>query len=52
MALSRWQPFNPVWGQLHQLQNELNRLFDRWGMEGNEGPTTTSYPAVNLWEEG
>jgi HSP20 family protein len=52
MALSRWQPFNPVWGQLHQLQTELNRLFDRWGTDGSEGQAfTATYPAVNVWED-
>jgi hypothetical protein len=31
MVLSRWQPFNPVWNQLQQLQSEMNRLVERWG---------------------
>jgi HSP20 family protein len=53
MAQPRWQPFNPVWGQLQQLQTELNRLFDRWGTDTGEGTAygTTSYPAVNIWED-
>jgi HSP20 family protein len=45
---SRWEPF---WGQLQQVQNELNHLFNRWG-DGNFGPPASSFPAVNVWEEG
>jgi HSP20 family protein len=50
MLLSRWQPFTPVWGQLQQLQSEMNRLFDRWG-DGGTGLRTVAYPAVNIWED-
>ena len=31
MRSSRWQSFNPVWNQFQQFQDEMNRLFDRWG---------------------
>ena len=34
MRLTRWQPFTPVWNQVTQLQEEMNRLFDRWGTDG------------------
>jgi HSP20 family protein len=47
MLMSRWQPFNPVWDQLRQLQGEMNRLFERWGGDGG-----TAYPPLNVWEEG
>ncbi len=51
MVSSRWQPFTPVWNQLHQFQDEMNRLFDRWGNGGAiAGPA--SFPALNVWEEG
>jgi HSP20 family protein len=50
MALSRWQPFSPVWNQLQQLQSEMNRLFDRWGDGGT--PDLRTFPPVNVWEEG
>jgi HSP20 family protein len=49
MKLSRWQPFQPVWNQLRQLQSEMNRLFDRWG-DGGRAPA--AFPPVNVWEEG
>jgi HSP20 family protein len=51
MRSSRWQSFNPVWGQLQQFQDEMNRLFDRWGNgSGFSGPS--GFPALNVWEEG
>jgi HSP20 family protein len=52
MRLSRWQPFVPVWNQLQQMQDEMNRLFDRWGSEGGRGTLGVAYPALNVWEEG
>jgi HSP20 family protein len=51
MNRSRWQGFGPVWNQLQQFQNEMNRLFDRWGNATPFGGVA-AYPAVNVWEEG
>ncbi len=50
MKLSRWQPFSPVWNQLQQLQDEMNRLVERWGTNGGQSGAG-SYPAVNVWED-
>jgi HSP20 family protein len=51
MRLSRWQPFTPVWNPLNQLQEEMNRLFNRWG--GDSGRDVgVGYPPLNVWEEG
>jgi len=45
-----WTRFNPfgasAWDQMQHMQNEMNRLFDRWGGDG-----TVSYPAVNVREQ-
>jgi HSP20 family protein len=53
MRLSRWQSFNPVWNQLHQLQSEMNQLFDRWGGDGGRflNNLVGAYPPVNVWED-
>jgi HSP20 family protein len=52
MATSRWQTANPVWNQLNQLQQEMNRLFSRWGEDGGRfGGGAGGYPAVNVWED-
>src|SRR5262245_53718017 len=48
MKLTRWTA-DPLWGHLHQLHNEVNRLFDRWS--GGPQPVVASYPPVNVWEE-
>jgi len=48
---SRWAPFNnQMLGQLQQLHNEVNRIFDRWGEPGRP-PEATGYPPMNLWED-
>src|SRR6266852_4788023 len=47
MFLSRLT-MNPVWHSLHEMQHEVNRVFDRWG--GHSFGLVES-PAVNLWEE-
>jgi HSP20 family protein len=49
---ARWQAFNPLWQQLQQFQGELNRLFDRWGDSGARGAAVSSFPPVNVYEEG
>jgi len=52
MRLSRWQPFSPVFGQLQQLQSEMNRLFDRWGEDGGRLFSLSSpFPQVNVWDD-
>jgi len=48
MRGTRWEP---LWGQLHQFQNDLNHLFNRWG-DGNAFNMPNAFPTVNLWEEG
>ncbi len=52
MRSSRWQSFTPMWDQLQQFQNEMNRLFDRWNDGGARAGGVATFPAVNVWEEG
>lgn len=47
----RWQPGDP-WGQLQQLQDQVNHLLHRWGDQGRELFGMGGFPAVNVWEEG
>jgi HSP20 family protein len=49
MLTSRWQPFQPVSNVLSQFQNEINRLFDRWGDDPNRAAVA---PLINAWEAG
>jgi len=39
---------NPVWRSLHEMQHEVNRVFDRWG---GQSFGLVESPALNLWEE-
>ena len=52
MRSSRWQSFTPMWDQLQQFQNEMNRLFDRWNDGGGRAGGAATFPPVNVWEEG
>jgi HSP20 family protein len=42
-----------MWDQLQQFQQDMNRLFDRWGQNGARmlGLGTPAYPPVNLQED-
>jgi HSP20 family protein len=52
MTSSRWQVANPVWNQLNQLQQEMNRLFSRWGEDGGRWTGLAGgFPAFNVWED-
>jgi HSP20 family protein len=50
MLLTRWDPF--AWNPLGRLQNEMNQLFGRFGVENPAWPALAySYPPVNVWED-
>jgi HSP20 family protein len=51
MRASRWQSFHPVWNQLHQFQEEMNHLFNRWN-NGGSFAGSAAFPALNVWENG
>jgi HSP20 family protein len=52
MKQTRWEPLGTMFNQVHQLQNEMNRLFERWtGTHPNWPFTVPEYPAVNVWED-
>ena len=51
MRSTRWQSFNPVWNQLNHVQEEMNRLFDRWN-NGSSVAGPSCFPALNVWEDG
>src|SRR5207248_695226 len=38
------------WAQLHDLQGEMNRLFDQWGDRGRGFLGMATFPPINLWE--
>jgi len=52
MFATRWSPFTqPAWNPINQLQNEVQRLFARWGDNGHHGQDTAVFPPVNVWED-
>jgi HSP20 family protein len=34
-----------------RLHDEMNRLFDRWGVDGPQSRGRGAYPQLNLWED-
>lgn len=55
MVSTRLKPFGfglaTAWPEMGLLQEEMNRLFDRYGMSQGTRRTAPSYPALNLWED-
>jgi len=42
-----WTRFSPSgWDQMQRIQNEMNRLFERWGGDGS-----ANFPPINVREE-
>jgi len=55
--VTRWQPFDDMFTSMGRLQEEMNRLFNRWGVERSNGngskmSAPATYPPVDLWEDG
>jgi len=51
MFWSRWAPSNPVWSQVHDLQSEVNRLFEQWGDRGRQAFGFVHFPAFRVHED-
>ncbi len=51
MLTTRWQPLGGVWSEMTRLQQEMERMFDRWGSAGPRRLSQAVYPALNLWED-
>ena len=51
MVMSRFELAPSLWNQVHQFQNEMNRIFDRWG-HSHSWSSLGTFPAINVWEEG
>lgn len=50
---TRWQPFGfgNLWPEMNRLQTEMNRLFDRFGLEDGGRRVPSAYPTLNLWQD-
>lgn len=47
---ARWQPFEEMRSEMSRLQDEMNRIFGRWG-NGSQEFTGVGYPPLNMWED-
>lgn len=43
--------FSTRWNPVLEMRDEMNRLFDRWGMNGPRRYARAQYPLLNLWED-
>jgi len=50
--MMRNEPRTGLWGELTRFQDEMNRLFDSYGLEGSWPTHSATFPAVNVWEDG
>jgi HSP20 family protein len=52
MLMTRWQPYTDLWGKMSQLRDEMERLFESFGLGDGGWPTlAVAYPAVNVWDD-
>jgi len=50
--MTRWEPVGDLQQEMTRLRREMDRLFGRWGLTGENWPgLAISYPAVNLHED-
>jgi HSP20 family protein len=49
--MKRWQPWEDVRSEMHRLQNEMGRLFDRWGGNSWRPSARTEVPPLNIWDD-
>ncbi|MHB8901512.1 MAG: Hsp20/alpha crystallin family protein, partial [Thermoguttaceae bacterium] len=51
MFTARWQPFNDAWSEMNRLSEEMNRVFNRYGIRDGAGHAAAAYPALDLWQD-
>jgi len=52
MLMTRWQPNTGLWGRMNQFREEMDRLFESFGLGDGGWPALAPvYPAVNVWED-
>ncbi len=50
--LGRWEPFTQMEAEFNRLREEMDRLFRRFGGNGNLWRRTAAeFPAVDIWED-
>lgn len=50
--LAPWRPASTIWDEMNQFRQEMDQVFDRWGLDVSSRPAlAVSYPAMNMWED-
>ncbi len=49
MLTTRWQPMGALWNEMARVQDEMDRLLERWGTVRRHGRGI--YPPLSLWED-
>ncbi len=49
--LGRWEPFTQMEAEFNRLRDEMDRLFRRFGGNGNLWRRAVEFPAVDIWED-
>jgi HSP20 family protein len=49
--LHRWQPSFDLRSEFNKLQEEMDRMFGRWGVNPRSLMGRNLFPAVNIWED-
>jgi len=51
MLASQWSPWREMQTEMNRLQNEVNRMFGRYGAGNGRTLAPTTYPAMIIWED-
>jgi HSP20 family protein len=51
MRRFRWQSFDPVWNEVQQFQQEVNRVLNRWTTPPGGWRAAPAFPLVNVWDD-
>ena len=47
-----WKPFEQLWREMGRFQHDMDRLMNRFGVNGRRLPAVAAtYPALNVWED-
>jgi HSP20 family protein len=51
MLMTRWEPYTGLWSELNRFHDQMNRLFDSYGLGSSWPAFAAAYPPVNVWED-
>ena len=53
MLTTRWEPMGSLWSEMGRFQEDMNRAFERFGMQRGDDRRrpAAGYPALDLWQD-